>query len=114
MGDCADIALEDVETMEFLRLEYRLGINSPQVRDNLEELIEDEGTWNRPRHTKSIQYPEMMPPVRKQFRVTCRYCQTGGLRWKETPEGWRLFSGEELHCCRVALKLAAEGGGFPE
>lgn len=29
---------------------------------------------------------------------TCNRCGEGGLRWRETPTGWRLF-GEALHVC---------------
>jgi hypothetical protein len=30
----------------------------------------------------------------------CKYCKTGGLIWKETPKGFRLFNLEgEQHIC---------------
>ena len=37
--------------------------------------------------------------------VRCAYCKTGGLRWKSTPTGWRLFRGDKMHSCNVTYSL---------
>lgn len=36
---------------------------------------------------------------RKRSTKTCGWCGVRGLRWKETPCGWRLFKGDTQHSC---------------
>lgn len=35
----------------------------------------------------------------------CKYCNKPGLRWEQTPAGWRLFEGFVLHECIDPFKV---------
>lgn len=48
----------------------------------------------------------------------CRYCGEGGLRWRSTDKGWRLFGRDGVHSCkqygggrRPANERRPENGG---
>lgn len=85
MGDMADMALEQVETMESLRLEYRTGnMDAEEAYDLgfIDELGYEETAYSGARGV-----------------VYCRYCG-GKLHWGHFPVGWRTVEIDgTIHKC---------------
>lgn len=40
------------------------------------------------------------------YDVMCKYCSKQSLTWEMTPDGWRLFEGDEPHVCDNPQALA--------
>lgn len=38
---------------------------------------------------------------KNQLIKQCRVCGEGGLTWLETPNGWKLAKGQEVHKCQI-------------
>lgn len=84
MGDMADYALEQIETMELLRLRYRIGeLSDAEAYD--EGIIDELGFEHH--STASVS------------KVTCRHCGKR-LHWKLHAVGWRTTEADEsIHRC---------------
>ena len=83
MGDMADAFLEDVELMEDLRLDYRMGKMS--TGDAYEAGIIDERGFQ--------------PSARTGSAKVCRCCGKGGLEWMRSGDRWVLGQGGVIHNC---------------
>ena len=81
----ADFALEQVQDMEDLRFEWRIGSMST------EEAIEC-GVLNEQGGYETAGY---------KISKTCRCCGQVGLHWDKHNNKWRLFDSKGLHQCKV-------------
>lgn len=85
MGDIADMVLEDSETFEEDRYNFRHGIISESEAYELG--IVDELGYE-------------IPSGRKK-ELVCKFCNKKNLNWKKQNDKWRMFEGDKLHVCPV-------------
>jgi hypothetical protein len=89
MGDGADMALEQAEQADEMRLDYRMGLlDYAEAYENgiIDELGYEIGNG-------------------RVTTKTCRCCKTAGLHWDTHKGKWRLFDDKGLHFCpAVPLK----------
>ena len=87
MGDMADMALDHVDDMEELRLDYRTArIDDCEAYDL--GIIDECGVY-------------IGPGYGRNRSRTCRCCGKTGLLWGKVDGKFRLFDGKVIHHCPV-------------